>query len=274
MTNKNEVKDENVDNENSDNIEAIKDETEKNVKESSKLIPKKREENAEDDVVPSKVEATSEEKGGVPSESESEDSNDEINSEDEDESIEEANSNEDEIDEGESVLDDELDLEDESELTEEKDLNEEELDNEENERMLDDDEEVLEIENDTLIEREYLSSLLEQKDRLVYYQVENIYKDEKKRLYRSRLNLKKDPPVLVIRDDEENEVRFYLTENLTDELSETLRQVKRAYYGFSGPSDINMPKGFFNKIKYYIKNNPLKVIGGIAILGFLIILSL
>lgn len=143
-----------------------------------------------------------------------------------------------------------------------------------NDEEIDDDEKVLEVENDTLIEREYLSSLLEQKDRLVYYHVENIYKDEKRRLYKNKLNLRKDPPVLVVRDDEENEVRFYLTENLTDELSETLKQVKRAYYGFSGPSDINMPKGFFNKVKYYIKNNPLKIIGAVVIVGYLIILSL
>lgn len=149
-----------------------------------------------------------------------------------------------------------------------------EKEKESNKKNIGKDEEVLDWENDELIEKDYLSSLLQQKDRLIYYEVENIYKDEKKRLYRNKLNLKKDPPVLIIRDEEENEVKFYLTENLTDELHETLRQVKRAYYGFSGPSDINMPKGFLNKVKYYIKNNPLKIVGGVIIVGFLITLNL
>lgn len=159
--------------------------------------------------------------------------------------------------------------------TSDKKPNESKVNEDDNEEVeLNEDEEILNWKNDELIERDYLSSLLQQQDRLVYYEVENIYKDEKKRLYKNKLNLKKDPPVLIVRDENENEVRFYLTENLTDELSETLRQVKRAYYGFSGPSDINMPKGFFNKVKYYIKNNPLKIISGVVIVGFLIILSL
>ena len=127
-----------------------------------------------------------------------------------------------------------------------------------------DDEAILEIdkftkENDTIIEQDYLSSLVKQEYRLVYYEIENIYSNPKSKAYRSRLKLKKDPPVLTIKDDYDNEAVFYLTENLTDELIGTLQQVKRAYYGFSGPAPLDVPDKFIDKIGYYAKNHPLKV---------------
>lgn len=145
--------------------------------------------------------------------------------------------------------------------------------------QMSDDEAVIELDkltgkNDEILEKDYLSSLVSQDDRLIYYEVENIYNDPKKKVFRNRLKMRRDPPVLVIRDDFENEAKFYLTENLTDELSETLRQVKRAYYGFNNPSDIHMPEKFIDKIKYFIKKNPFKVLSTILLLLFILSLSL
>lgn len=144
---------------------------------------------------------------------------------------------------------------------------------------LSDDEAVIELDkltgqNDELIEKDYLSSLVSQDDRLVYYEVENIYSNPKNNAFKNRLKMRRDPPVLVVKDDFGNEAKFYLTENLTDELSETLRQVKRAYHGFNNPSDINMPKKFVDRVKYYVKNNPLKILASIFILLFIISLVL
>lgn len=151
-------------------------------------------------------------------------------------------------------------------------LNFEELDN------MEDDEAVLEIDkfieqNDKVVERDYLSSLIEQEDNnLVYYEVENIYKNENNRAYKNRLILKKNPPILVIKDIEDNEANFILTENLTDELIETLKEVKRAYSGFSGPSKLDRPKKFLDKFGYYAKENPIKVIVPFIIIVLLLTL--
>ena len=114
--------------------------------------------------------------------------------------------------------------------------------------------------NDEILKRDYLSSLVDQKEQIVYYEVENIYSNEEKKKYRNKMQLKKDPPILIVKDDFGNEAIFYLTENLTDELVHTLKEVKRAYYGFDGPLDMNTPDKFIDKMVYYAKNKPLKLI--------------
>lgn len=143
---------------------------------------------------------------------------------------------------------------------------------------LSDDEAVIELdkitgENDELIDKDYLSALVNQQDRMVYYEIENLYQDTVKQRFKNRLKMRKDPPVLIVRDDFGNEVKFYLTENLTDELSTTLKQVKRAYLGFSGPSDEDAPKDFFGKVKHYVKKNPLKIIVTIFLILLIAILQ-
>lgn len=143
---------------------------------------------------------------------------------------------------------------------------------------LSDDEAVIELdkitgENDELIDKDYLSALVNQQDRMVYYEIENLYQDTVKQRFKNRLKMRKDPPVLIVRDDFGNEVKFYLTENLTDELSTTLKQVKRAYLGFSGPSDEDAPKNFFGKVKHYVKKNPLKIIVTIFLILLIAILQ-
>lgn len=140
---------------------------------------------------------------------------------------------------------------------------------------LSDDEAVIELDkltgqNDEIVERDYLSSLVSQDDRLVYYEIENIYSNEEARAFKNRLKMRRDPPVLVVKDDFGNQAKFYLTENLTDELTETLRQVKRAYHGFNNPSDMNMPEKFVDRVKYYIKNNPFKVSATVFLILFAI----
>lgn len=140
---------------------------------------------------------------------------------------------------------------------------------------LSDDEAIVELDkmtgkNDELIEKDYLSSLINQKDRMVYYEVENIYHDPNKKTFKNRFKLRRDPPILLVKDDLGNEAKFYLTENLTDELSETLRQVKRAYYGFHKPSDMYAPEKLQDKIRYYIKNNPFKILSTIFLILFLL----
>lgn len=143
---------------------------------------------------------------------------------------------------------------------------------------LSDDEAIIELdkitgENDELIDKDYLSALVNQQDRMVYYEIENLYQDTAKQRFKNRLKMRKDPPVLIVRDDFGNEVKFYLTENLTDELSKTLKQVKRAYLGFSGPSDEDAPKDFLGKVKHYVKKNPLKIIVTVFLILLIIILQ-
>lgn len=127
-------------------------------------------------------------------------------------------------------------------------------------------------ENDRLVEKDYLSSFLEQQDRLVYYEIENIFKNSKTKAYKNRLILKKNPPVLVIKDDLENEARFILTENFTEDLIKSLKEVQRAYYGFSAPKEMDIPDKWSDKVFYFLKRNPLKIIIPIILIIALIIL--
>lgn len=127
--------------------------------------------------------------------------------------------------------------------------------------------------NDTLIEKDYLSSLVEQEDRLVYYEVENIYRNSQSKAYKNKFNMRKDPPVLVVKDNYGNEAEFHLTENLTDELIHTLGEVKRGYLGFSGPIDLNRPTKLIDKIKYYFKKNPFKIAFPILLIIIIVVLS-
>lgn len=141
---------------------------------------------------------------------------------------------------------------------------------------LSDDEAILALDkmvghNDKIIEQDYLSSLLDQGDRLLYYEVENIYRNYSKKLYKNRLVLKKDPPILKVKDDLGNEAEFYLTENFVDELDQTLKQVQRAYYGYSGPEDLRKPDKFIDKIGYYAKKHPLKLLLPLMIIIFIIL---
>ena len=125
--------------------------------------------------------------------------------------------------------------------------------------------------NDSIIIRDYLSSLVNQGEQIVYYEVENIYSELGSKKYKNKLLLKKDPPTLLIKDNLDNEAVFYLTENLTDELINTLKEVKRAYYGFDSPIDINLPNKWSEKVLYYTKKHPFKILFPIFVILFIII---
>lgn len=125
--------------------------------------------------------------------------------------------------------------------------------------------------NDKVLEKDYLSSLLQQEDRLLYYEIENIYKNYNDKLYKNKLSMKKSPPVLIIKDDLDNEIEFVLTENFVDELSKTLNEVKRAYFGYSGPLELDIPDKIIDKIIYYAKRNPIKIAIPIILITYIFI---
>lgn len=145
---------------------------------------------------------------------------------------------------------------------------------------MDEDEAIIELDkihkkNDSVLEKDFLSSLIEQNsdNKIVYYEVENIYSNKNKRRYKNRYKLRSNPPILIIKDDSGNEASFVLTENLTDELSDTLKQVKKAYLGFSGPENLDIPDSFLGKIGYYARNNPTKILFPIIVI-FVIVMAL
>lgn len=170
-----------------------------------------------------------------------------------------------------------LETNQETKLSADEDLNEEKnpetpQKNKDNSENKDDSE----SKNDSILEKGYLTSLIKQgegdEESLVFYEVTNIYSNTKKKIYKNKYRLKKEPPLLTIKDSEDNLVEFELTENFTNELMSTLNEVKRAYYGFEGPVDINAPDKFLDKVKYYVSKNPVKLIllVGIFIYFFII----
>lgn len=128
--------------------------------------------------------------------------------------------------------------------------------------------------SDVVLEKGYLDGLVEQADRVVYYEIENIYKDEKNKEYKNKYKMKKSPPILTVKNNLGDEVQFELTKNLTSELISVLKEVDRAHLGFSGPIDINVPTNPIDKIVYYAKKNPLKFAIPIIMAIFFLILSI
>lgn len=181
--------------------------------------------------------------------------------------------------------DEELNVE---ELTEENMSEQSELVNYDLENELDEEEYVSEdsvvdeddvdvdndVHNDEILEKDYLSILVSQEeDKALYYEIFNIYRTESKRDYKSKFALKKDPPVLSVKDNYGEEVKFILTENFTRELISGLKEVERAYAGFSGPIDLEAPDKFLERVIYYFKKNPFKFIFPIVLIIVVSILS-
>lgn len=98
----------------------------------------------------------------------------------------------------------------------------------------DDDEKFLEeIENDKILENSVDWALVEQgNQKLLSYFITGLYKDEKKEVYNTRRTLKKNPPVLTMKDSGDNKVEFVLTKEFSRELMNSLTDVNRAYSGY------------------------------------------
>lgn len=167
------------------------------------------------------------------------------------------------------------------EFTEENMSEQSELANYELENELDEEENVtdnFEVDedssNDKILARDYLSILVSQEEgKDLYYEILNIYRKESKREYKNKYTLKKDPPVLSIKDNYGEEVEFTLTENFTKELISGLKEVERAYSGFSGPIDLEAPDKLLERVVYYFKKNPFKFIFPIVLIVVVSILS-
>lgn len=135
-------------------------------------------------------------------------------------------------------------------------------------------EEKEQLKNDKIVAKDYLSVFAEQDDRGIFYEVSNIYKNEKTKEYKNKFSLKKDPPILEIKDTLGEEVHFILTENVVKEMIHSLKEVERAYSGFSGPLDIKAPKKLKDKIVYYFKRKPMKFLFPIILMIIIVILSI
>lgn len=121
--------------------------------------------------------------------------------------------------------------------------------------------------NDFIVSNDEISAVVSQSENLIYFEIEDIYSNPKKKAFRNRFKMRKNPPTLSLKDNKGQEVKILLTENLTEELIQSLTQVKRAYYGFYGPAK----KEKQNAIEF-VKENKIKIIAGFAISVLLIYL--
>ena len=144
---------------------------------------------------------------------------------------------------------------------------------------LSDDEAIIEIDkkimkNDVVLDESTLRALIEQEhgENVLYFAVTGLFKDEKEKAYRSRLSMRLNPPTLEIKDMNENQVNFALTEAFVEKLIASLEEVDNAYYGYKKPivkkekiKLSELPKVIINKVS----NNPVKAI--ISALSIIII---
>lgn len=107
--------------------------------------------------------------------------------------------------------DEELSIEEltEENMSEQSELANYDLENELDEKEYMSEDSVIEeddvdndVHNDEILEKDYLSILVSQEeDKALYYEIFNIYRTESKRDYKSKFALKKDPPVLSVKDN-------------------------------------------------------------------------
>ena len=121
--------------------------------------------------------------------------------------------------------------------------------------------------NDSVVSNDEISAVVSQSENIIYFEIENIYSNPKKKAFRNRFKMRKNPPTLSLKDNKGQEVKILLTENLTEELMQSLTQVKRAYYGFYGPAK----KEKQNAIEF-IKENKIKFVAGFILSALLIYL--
>lgn len=62
------------------------------------------------------------------------------------------------------------------------------------------------------------------------WRIEGLYKKDDFKVH-NMMKLKKEPPVLVFEDDKDNKVEFLLTENVSQDLEKSLRNLNNGYKG-------------------------------------------
>ena len=116
--------------------------------------------------------------------------------------------------------------------------------------------------NDKILDSDVNYSVVEQdEEKLLSYTIDGLYKNLNTKKFNPRRTLEKEPPTLTIKDSEGGEVVFNLTENFTDELLFSLKEVKHAYNGYKYTTDKKRALPILDQIKEIptvFKKHPVK----------------
>jgi len=121
-----------------------------------------------------------------------------------------------------------------------------------------DDERVL-AGDDVLLHEDLDSGIFQQESHVISWEVLGLLKENGKP--RNRLALRNDPPLFVIKSASGDEVEFVLTKELSKSLSVIFTNVHNAYIGINSLEKNAEPltfKNSFNRVKSWIKTNPVK----------------
>lgn len=145
---------------------------------------------------------------------------------------------------------------------------------------LSDDEAIIELDklvqkNDKILEQASVATLIEQDEdeNLIFYNIKGLHRNKDEKAYKNRLTMRRNPPILEIKDSDENEVSFLLTENLVKTLQDSLGEVERAYNGYAKKETKVKKESIgdkLTKLKLFMKDNPAKAVAAFALIGMFI----
>lgn len=106
----------------------------------------------------------------------------------------------------------------------------------------------------------------------IKYTIEGLYKEDKPNEFRDHISLKKDPPELLVFNEDGEYVIFELNKEQTSDLLNKLEMVNRAHYGLSPKKTdpIKSPKDLSERFMKTFNENPFKgIVVGATVLMLL-----
>lgn len=135
-----------------------------------------------------------------------------------------------------------------------------------------DDQEILDLNNDTIEEEDNLLGIVSQNDDLLAFSIDGVYSDEKQTKYVTGKKLKDNPPVLRVSSGNGEQVEFLLTKEFSRMLLSSLQEVNKCYSGYKYVTKNATLSEKFKDIPKWFKEKPLEVIFTFGTIAFFLLI--
>lgn len=132
-------------------------------------------------------------------------------------------------------------------------------------------EEQVELVRQMQEENDVFNAFKQEGDEFISYAIHGVYKPGHTGVFKSRSELKKEPPVLIIESTYDSRVAIVLTKEFTNELLKSLKNVERAHSGYKYEKEKVKADNIFDKLKQHFIKNLTKYIATAIILVILLI---
>lgn len=92
--------------------------------------------------------------------------------------------------------------------------------------------------DEILEEGESYAIIENSEESILAYKIENLYSDKNETIYKSKIELKKNPPILEVSSSDGDVVQFPLTKNFTNSMLRNINEVNKAHAGFKKTKNV------------------------------------